>query len=134
MTKRPHMPVSVQRDAALIALGLDPNDVEWHHQPALALRLIDIETGKYTPDANDPRYIVPLATKEHRERTAKIDIPQAAKTKRLEKAQEAFRAAMVAKTTGDDPPRDVKRHRIPSRPFQKGKRPMSGRYKTEKRA
>lgn len=43
--------------------------------------------------------LVPRPTGEHEERTAKIDIPQIAKTKRLTKEQEAFRARMLAKAT-----------------------------------
>jgi hypothetical protein len=119
MTARPHMPLRVKLDAALIALGLDPASVELHHQPPLSLRPYDEATGKWTPDANDPRYIVPMGKALHRERTAAIDIPASAKTRRVTKKHEAFRAVILAKQTGDDPPRDVRKHRIPSRPFHK---------------
>ena len=117
-TKRPHMPMAVKLNAALIALGLDPASVEWHHEPGLALRPYDAATGKWTPDANDPRHIVPMGRAAHRERTPR-DITAAAKTKRLTKGQELFIALMLSKDGLADKPRDVRRSRIPSRPFQK---------------
>jgi hypothetical protein len=125
------MPVTVQRDAALIALGFDPATVEWHHSPPLGLRPYDEATGKYTPDANDPRYIVPMGKAPHRERTAKIDVPAIAKTKQLTKNHAAFVATMLAKAGVDDAPRDVRRSRIPTRPFQKGHRPMRSQRASE---
>ena len=119
MTKRRHMPVSVQLHACLILLGFNPDEpIEWHHSIPLSHRPI-LADGRYEPDENDPRYIVPMQKAEHRERTAKIDVPIAAKIKRLSKKQEAFRGRLLAKQTGDDPPRDVRKHRIQSRPFNK---------------
>lgn len=122
MTKRPHMPVSVQRDAALYALGLDPENVEWHHQPALSIRPYDPQTGRWTPDANNAKYIIPMAAEAHRERTPG-DISTAAKVKRVEKRHAEFCGRLLAKSSGDDI-RDVRRRRIPSRPFPKVKRAM----------
>ena len=113
--ERPHMPISVQRDAALIALGLEPGNVDWHHEPALGIRPYDPETGKWTPDANDPKHIVPLAKDAHKGRYSG-DRKAIDKTRRNGEAEEAFRRKLLAKSTGDDI-RDVKRHRIPSRPF-----------------
>lgn len=120
---RPHMPVAVQRDAALIALGLELGKVEYHHEPPLAFRPYDPATGRWTPDANDPRYIVPMATEAHRARTP-ADTTAAAKVKRVTKAHETHLAVITAKQTGDDPPRDVKRVRIQSRGFDKRHQPM----------
>lgn len=45
-SRRPHMSMRVQRDAALIALGLEPGDVEWHHEPPISVRPYDPVTGK----------------------------------------------------------------------------------------
>lgn len=127
MTKRPHMSLKVQRDAALIAIGLDPENVEWNHSPPLAMRLWDDATGDTIPPANDPRHIVPMATADHREQTAKVDIPRIAKMRRISKSETAFRARLLAKAIGDDPPRDVKRSRIQSRGFDKTRiRKMNG--------
>ena len=128
---RPRMPVSVQRDACLILLGFDQAEkIEWHHSPALGRRK-RLPDGRYDPDANDPQYIVPLRKADHdcqtfgtKATTAGSDIHAIAKDKQLTKDQEAFRARLNAKTGRDDPPRDVRRHRIPSRPFQKRQKRM----------
>ncbi len=127
---RPHMPVSVQRDACLILLGFLPGEkIEWHHAPALGLRK-RLPDGRYDPDANDPNYIVPLRKADHAKQTrgtkattAGSDVHLIAKGKRLEKAQATHVAIVEAKLTGDTP-RDVKRHRIASRPFRQGHRPF----------
>ncbi len=119
--KRPHMPVTVQRDAALIALGLDPANVDWHHEPALGIRPYDEETGKWAPDANDPRHIVPLAREAHAARYSK-DRHAVDKTRRNGEAHAEFRQKMLAKTGLDDEPKDVKRWRWPSRPFRRQER------------
>lgn len=46
---------------------------------------------------NHPTNLTIMPTAEHGEKTATRDIPQIAKTRRLSKAHEAFRAAMLAK-------------------------------------
>lgn len=40
--------------------------VELHHRPALINRPFNPRTGRYTPDANDPDYLVYLPKDEHR--------------------------------------------------------------------
>lgn len=115
-TKRPHMPVTVQRDAALLALGLDPTNIDWHHDPALGLRPYDPETGKWTPDANDPRHITPLAREAHDARYSD-DRKAIDKTRRNGEAEEAFRKKLLAKQGLEDKPQDVKRWQWPKRPF-----------------
>lgn len=62
---RPHMPLKVKLESALLALGLEPKAVQWDHDPALGLREYDEETRIYTPAANDPRYIVPRTIPAH---------------------------------------------------------------------
>jgi len=70
MTKRrKYMPLGVKVKSALYALGIDPDDVEWDHNPPLALRRIDEETGEYIPAENDPRYIQPLSKEAHKRKT-----------------------------------------------------------------
>lgn len=78
---RPHMPVSVQRDACLILLGFKPGEVEWDHDPALGLRELDQETGTYTPDANDPHFIRPRENADHGEKT-KGDVKRIARRRK----------------------------------------------------
>lgn len=46
---------------------------------------------------NDPWNLVPRLRAEHREKTAKVDVPRIAKNKRLRAAQAAFAEAMEAK-------------------------------------
>ena len=126
MTRRANMGLRVQRDAALYALGLNPANVRWDHRPPLSVRPF-IEVGRarrYTPDENDPRYIVPLTPENHDKRTfgtskattVGSDIHTAAKVKRIEKDEAEFRRRLLAKANGE--PRQ-KRGRMKSRPFQK---------------
>ena len=121
--KRPHMSLRVQRDAALWVLGLDPSNVDFHHDPLLAARPIDPETGDTIPPANDPRHITPMAREAHKARTPK-DIRTVAKVKRLEKKEAAFRARLEAtfRECFDPPPRPKFKRRIPARPWPKGRK------------
>jgi len=115
--KRSAIPLGVKLRSALIALGLDPDHVEWHHEPPLKLRPW---TGTdYDPPANDPAHIVPMAKVEHRERTAAADIPAIAKVRRVTKAELSFRERVLARWAGEPKPPSKWR----SRPFQtkKGK-------------
>lgn len=110
---RPHMPLSVKLEAAILQLGLDPNAVDFDHDPALGLRILDEETGRYEPDANDPRFITVRArTRDedgHKAKTfgkggtsAGSDIHRIAKIKRLSKARAALDDALAAKATGTE--------------------------------
>jgi len=123
--KRPHMSLRVQRDAALWALGLDPENVDFHHDPILAARPIDPETGDTIPPANDPRHITPMAREAHKERTPQ-DIKTVAKVKRLEKKEKEFRARLEAtfRECFDPPPRPKPKRRIPARkdPWPRGRK------------
>ena len=120
--KRPGMPLGVKLRAALYALGLDPDDVDFDHNPPLAMRPIDPVTGDTVPPANDPRYIVPLARAGHKAKTfgssvpLSSDISKIAKLKRVEKGEAEFRARLLAKDAGD--PVTIKKGRSwPKRPF-----------------
>lgn len=50
---------------------------------------------QHEPWVDDHWNIEPLLIKAHRERTAKIDVPQIAKTKRISQAHEEFRARLL---------------------------------------
>jgi hypothetical protein len=117
--KRPHMSLRVKLDAALLALGLDPAGVDWHHQPALQLRPYEDRDGVryYTPDANDPRYIVPMGRPAHDERYA-FDRHEIDKTRRLEEQHAEFRQKILTK----DPAAPKKKSRWRSRGFRSAKR------------
>lgn len=125
MSARRHRPVSVERDAALYALGLDPANVEWHHTPPLSVRQ-RLADGRYDPDENDPKHIVPLTPESHARHTfgpskatsAGGDIHNAAKVKRVAADTAAFRQRLLAKEPGK--PRE-KTGRIRSRGFNKSR-------------
>jgi hypothetical protein len=105
LKKRQHMSLQVKLDAALLALGLDPASVDWHHQPALQLRPYEDRDGVryYTPDELDPRYIVPMGKAAHKERYA-FDRHEIDKTRRLEKRQREFRDRLLKKEPGQEKP------------------------------
>lgn len=62
---------------------------------------------------DDHHNLTPMLIAGHREKTAKIDIPQIAKTKRLSKEHEEFQRRIL--TPRDERPK--KKRSIPSRPF-----------------
>lgn len=81
--------------------------VQWHH------------IHYHRDSANDEHWnLDPLPIRAHRDRTAKIDIPQIAKTKRIAKAEEEFRARLL--TPRDQRP--PKKSRWGSRSFNRSKR------------
>lgn len=121
--RRPHMSLRTKLNAALIALGLNPADVEFDHDPSLGMRSYDEATGKYTPDANDPKHIVPRSKAVHDIKTNGTHVPLSgdksviAKVKRIVVDQEAFRARQA----GERPAPSKPKRTWPSRPFPKRK-------------
>jgi hypothetical protein len=79
----------------------------------------------------EPWNLTPRMIPEHRTKTAKIDIPEAAKIKRIGPAEEAFRARMLAKSDPSVETAQPKRRQ--SRPFPKQSRPMRGRNDFQRR-
>ena len=78
--------------------------VEWHH------------IHYHVHDGCDEHWnLDPLPIRAHRKRTAEIDVPQIAKTRRISKDQEEFRRRLL--TPRDERP--AKKSRLQSRPFQK---------------
>ncbi len=135
MTKRrKYRPLKVERDACLLALGLNPDNFIMDHQPPLAMRDYDEATGLYEPAENDPRYMVPLSPKANATKTygkkhdvSDGDIHKIAKAKRI-RQRELLRTAAgeptsVLEAATSSKPRKFK---IPSRPMPKG-RPFSKR-------
>lgn len=130
---RKAIPLGVKLKAALAAAGFSeaeieaPGGIEFDHCPALALRVVDEETGDLVPAANDWRFIRPLRKADHRAKTcgrrgerrvtsAGSDQHAVAKVRRISADVEESRRRMLAKEAGE--PRE-KRSRIPSRPFPK---------------
>jgi hypothetical protein len=105
-------------------LGLLGKAIHWDHRPPLSHRPIDPVTGLYTPDENDPRYLFPVLAEENKRladgdhRPLSGDTSVAAKLKRISKDEVAFRARLLAKETGDDPPPKGKRP-WPKRAFKR---------------
>ncbi len=78
---------------------------DFHHYP--------IPHAHGGPD--EPWNLAPVLRDEHREITAKVDVPQIAKTKRLTKAHEDFRRTMLTPRAE----RPEKKSKWASRPFPK---------------
>ena len=115
---RKKIPLNVRLKACLLALGLDPADVQWDHNPALGLRPVNAAGDDYDPPQLDPRYIVPMATASHALKTdgpahdkSNADKARIAKVKRIERTR-----LMIA---GIEFPVAPKKRKIPSRPFPK---------------
>lgn len=133
--RRRHIPVGVKLHAVLLQIGFTDEDIQsgidWDHNPPLALRRVDPETGLLIPDANDPRFIQPLRKDGHetktfgpggekRVTTAGGDIHAIAKAKRLARDASDFDRRLTAKTNGEAPPQERRpKRKIPSRPFPK---------------
>lgn len=66
---------------------------------------------------NHPTNLTPRIYAEHRAKTNKQDIPQIAKTKRISKEQEEFRARLLRKVGGNAAPKP--RGKLRSRPMPK---------------
>lgn len=104
------MPLSVKLEAAILQLGLNPSDVEYHHSPPLGLREYDETTGLYTPDENDAKHIVIMSGQAHKLQTSGRvglkgsvvdgDTHKIAKAKRGAKKEEEFRRRLLAKEPG----------------------------------
>lgn len=106
-----------------ILLGHLPAGAQLDHDPALILRPLNERTGKYTPDANDPAYLIYRDPANHLQKTTGrkpgaertvttkgSDIGLKTKFARLErKSKRKPRTTITPKGYG----------KIPSRPFQK---------------
>ena len=77
--------------------------------------------------SDHPSNLMPRLIAAHREKTAKIDVPEMAKSKRIRR-KEAVHAAHMSTDSFADLDRAMgfmtRKRRIPSRPFSKIKRPI----------
>jgi hypothetical protein len=136
---RKAIPLSVKVEVLLRMLGLKGVPINWDHDPALALREWDADSGDFIPPQLDPDYIFAKPQLEHRTKTTGrkgekrstsygSDAHAIAKLDRLTPAAEDFRRRMLAKAPGEPAPeRERPKHRIPSRPFPKGGRKLQSR-------
>lgn len=97
----PHEHAKLMTDEQVLSL------FQWHHIEYHA-------TGGSAEHWN----LDPLTIRGHRARTAKIDVPQIAKTRRISRENEAFRARMLMPRADREP----KKSKWASRPFPKRKK------------
>lgn len=134
MAKRGHISTETLLASALLALGLVPYD----HAKAMGetnfLSLFHFDHNiLHSQDGSDEFWnLTPLNIIDHRRKTAKIDVPQAAKNKRLRAARAALDTFLA---TGVKPPLSGKpKAKIKSRGFSKQSRPLRSRNTFERRA
>ncbi|PYF04980.1 hypothetical protein BJ122_102206 [Rhodopseudomonas faecalis] len=135
MANRRHIPLKIKLAAALLQMKR-PDDAGRlvpviPHDEAKRLTADQIvsrfEFNHYPiPHAaggpDEPWNLDPMPKADHRERTAKIDIPAIAKTKRVAKAQEEFRRRLLAKGEPDAAQdRPARKSKWPSRRFGRAK-------------
>lgn len=129
MTARAHIGLETKLAAALLTLG----DIDYEHSKLMSARQIcslyqfdhyPIRKDDDGPD--EPWNLVPRMIIPHREKTAKIDVPQMAKADRL-----ALRAAQIQRDGHSAPKIKASRliparvnpwssgRKLPSRPFEK---------------
>lgn len=110
------MNLTTKLAAALLALG----DIPYQESKRLSSRQIcslyqfdhfPIRHADGGPD--EPWNLIPRLIKAHREKTAKIDVPQIAKSRRLRDKEAEFRRKLLAKGEPDCPA--PRRSRWPSR-------------------
>jgi hypothetical protein len=134
MSARDHISMETKLAAALLALGHIPYE---HAKLMTAAQIISLYNFDHYPirkadnGPDEPWNLVPLGIMAHRKKTADKDVPELRKADRLAKARAALDVVLA---TGEKPPRPTNKRRIPSRPFQKGHRPLRSRSSFERRA
>ena len=125
---RKHISLAVKVAVLLRMLNLKPEDINWDHRPPLWARKWNATRQDTVPAASDPEYINALAAAPHdrltngiggerRVTSAGSDTHARAKCARLDAETKAYRAALLAKSTGETPPVTEKRKvAIPCRP------------------
>ncbi len=111
-------PLTLTHRIRILLNHLFPNgDHQLDHDPALILRKFNSRTGRYTPAANDPDFLIYRQKDDHLQKTTGRK-PGAAKTVTTKGSDVGLKTkfAKLARK-GKKPTR-----KIPSRPFQKGKR------------
>jgi hypothetical protein len=121
---RPPIRLRVKCAVALLALKGDDGSplIPWEHAKQMtAEQIISLWNFDHYPIREEaggpslPWNLVPRLIRAHRRKTAKIDLPEIAKIRRVVKAEEEFRARMLTKANGE--PR--KQSRWPKRTFPK---------------
>ena len=116
--KRAHISLKTKLAAALLALENIPftQAQRMTDDEIIALYHFDHWPIPHAHGGPDVAWnLVPMLAADHQAKTAKLDIPQIAKTKRISKEQQEFIARILT-------PRDLrpqKKSKWPSRPFKK---------------
>lgn len=132
--KRDHISTETLLAAALLALGVVPYDDAKAMGETNLLSLFHFDHNiRHAEDGTDEFWnLTPMLIPAHRKKTAEIDVPSIAKTKRLATARAALTMLLE---TGEKPPLPKRRSRkIASRPFPKGHRPIRSRGFETRRA
>lgn len=119
--KRSHISLKTKLAAAICQLFLTHEEAEaLSEDQVLSLVQWDHFPIPHAHDGPDTHYnLMAVLIPAHREKTAKVDIPQIAKTKRISREHEEFRKLLLI-------PRDerpVRKSRLQSRGFQRRKKP-----------
>lgn len=124
--RRKHIPLSVKLEVLLAEKGLKPADVEWDHEPPLAMREWDEAAQDTVPAANDPRYIQCLVKADHhiktngtKATTAGSDKNKLAKIERERKRRGADGPASNEDFDREERVQRVLKPKLASRPFDK---------------
>lgn len=120
MVKRAHISLKTKLAAALSALFLTHDEAKaLSEDQVLSLVVWDHDPIPHAHGGPDTHYnLVPRLIVDHRQKTAKTDVPMIAKVKRVSRDHEAFRERLL--TPRDQ--REVKVSRWGKRPFQRRKK------------
>lgn len=141
MSKRKAVPLEVKVAAALLMLKDEHGERLIPHEHAKLMsagQILSLFHWDHYPvrhedgGPDEPWNLTPRFAEAHREKTAKVDAPEAAKGRHLRKKEAEHRFAMGLKLIADamgDAIADAKerprrRSKIPSRPFDKRPRPF----------
>lgn len=121
--RRKRIPLAAKLEAVLLRLGFTREQIrliEWDHNPPLAMRAIDPETGDFIPHQHDPEFLEPMLPEQHAEKThgkkgvaGSGDISRISKAKRLAEQEEEFRRRLMAKREGEKPREEKRRESRP---------------------
>jgi hypothetical protein len=100
-----------------ILLGHLPQGAQLDHDPALILRPFNERTGKYTPDANDPAYLIYRDKDDHLQKTTGRK-PGATHTVTVKGSDIGLKTKFARLERKGKKPKQ----KIASRPFQKGRK------------
>jgi hypothetical protein len=132
--KRAHISTEAKLAAALLALGLVPYEDAKAMGETNFLSLFHFDHNiLHCHDGGDEFWnLTPLNIIDHRKKTTKVDVPRAAKAKRLAAAKAALDTFL---TTGQKPPLPGRpKKKIHGRGFPKDHRQMRSRSSFERRA